>query len=204
MKRHFPIAQSGYVHHLTAALKSDFPSIDDEDSKFEDSEQTNATATGTDAEESLTSGGELCLTLEIESDSHHDAHVRGIHPILRSILAHIRPLRFPSCMPSHVEAFPLFSHTEWPSLPSHLAPSGIRHSVPVPPLTPRGADNELSQRQWTPHNSLRVVSAARESSCTTLPASLSTALLATNVAIPHISTPTTLTCDHSRSCSLTR
>jgi hypothetical protein len=37
---------------------------DDDDDEFEDSEQTEATATGTDVEESVTSEGEMCATPE--------------------------------------------------------------------------------------------------------------------------------------------
>jgi len=37
---------------------------DDDDDEFEDSEPTEATATGTDVEESVTSEGEMCATPE--------------------------------------------------------------------------------------------------------------------------------------------
>jgi hypothetical protein len=50
--------------HVGTFSDEDGDDDDDDDDEFEDSEQTEATAAGTDAEESMTSEGELCATPE--------------------------------------------------------------------------------------------------------------------------------------------
>jgi len=54
------------MHGGNGSRVEDSSDEDKEDDEFEDSEQTEATAPGTDAEESLTSEGELCATPESE------------------------------------------------------------------------------------------------------------------------------------------
>jgi hypothetical protein len=60
---------------LRVGDSSDEDGDDDDDDEFEDSEQTEATAAGTDAEESMTSEGELCATPESGPRSMDDKWV---------------------------------------------------------------------------------------------------------------------------------